>query len=475
MSARRHGLQASGRPVVLAAAALALVGCAAVPDKPTRAPALVAPAAFAHAGSVAAAAEPVAAFWQRFADPTLDAVMALALAGNLDLRIAAARLAEARALQQGSNALGKPTLSADAAAGRSRSGGSASNRFGLGIGAEWEIDLFGVVTGEQRAAAATVRASQADLRAAQVALAAEVAATYLQLRGLQAQRAVAARSLETQMAALRLVLARVEAGRGTALDSERGRNLVATTAAQLPALDAAVQASRIKLAVLCGQAPGAASGAAVALSALDRDQALPGLPVTALTAVGDPASLLRRRPDVAAAEARLLAADATGDAARGRFWPQLKLAGSLGLNAGRLGDLGRSQAFVFDLGAQLVWSFLDQGAKAAAVSAADARSEAAAAAFDKAVLVALQDTETALSGYTRAQRSSELLFEAEAAADKAARIARARFDVGASDFGAVLEAERELLAARDRLAQAQTTAATGLVQVYRALAGGWGG
>lgn len=460
-----------------ALATLLLAGCAGMaPERPARSAPPVPPVAFTHAPEPSAATGPAATaastaeFWRRFQDPRLDALVQQALAANADLRIAAARLAEARALDEGSQGLGRPTLDASAGAGRERSNGATASRLSVGLATQWELDLFGAAAAERRAAAAGARAGAAELRAAQVAVAAEVAGAYFQLRGVQAQLAVARQSLETQAAALKLVIARVEGGRGTALDGERGRSLVAGTAAQVPALDAAQQALLLRLDVLSGRMPGSPDAAA-----LKEATPLPALAPTALGTVGDPAALLRRRPDVAAAEARLAAADASRDAARSRLWPQITLSGNLGLNAGRLADLGNAQAFVAGLGAQLAWSLIDNGQKQAAVKAGDARAEAAAAAFDRAVLVAIQETETALSAYSRAQRSSELLFEAAAAADRAAEIARARFEVGVSDFGAVLEAERERLAARDRLVQAQTAAATGLVQVYRALAGGWGG
>jgi multidrug efflux system outer membrane protein len=474
----------SRRVVVLTATAAALLtGCVGTtPERPARSAPPTPPVAFAHAPAAPAAAEaaaPAAApataeFWRRFQDPRLDALVQQALASNPDLRIAAARLAEARALEEGSQGLGRPTLDATAGVARERSSGATATRLGVGLATQWELDLFGAAAAERRAAAASARAGEAELRAAQVALVGEIAGTYFQLRGVQAQLAVARQSLETQTAALKLVIARVEGGRGTGLDRERGRALVAGTAAQVPALDATQQALLLRLAVLTGRMPGASDASGPAAALLE-PAPLPALAPTALGAVGDPAALLRRRPDVAAAEARLVAADAGADAARSRLWPQLTLSGNLGLNAGRLGDLGTAQAFVAGLGAQLAWSLIDNGQKQAAVKAGDARAAAAAAAFDRAVLVAIQETETALSAYTRAQRSSELLFEAASAADQAAQIARARFEVGVSDFGAVLEAERERLAARDRLVQAQTAAATGLVQVYRALAGGWGG
>ncbi len=182
---------------------------------------------------------------------------------------------------------------------------------------------------------------------------------------------------------------------------------------------------------------------------------------------------MRRRPDVAAAEAQLRAAEARSGAARGRLYPTISLNGTLGLNASRIGNLLDSGSFVYNLGAWLLQGVIDQGAGRAQVSAADARRDAALAQFDQALLAALEETEGSLAAYTRAQQRSDALMRSGAAAEKAALLALARFEAGASDFLVLLDAQREALQARDRLAQAQTAAATSLVAVYKALAGGW--
>ncbi|MDH4059181.1 MAG: TolC family protein [Aquincola sp.] len=453
--------------LVLATAAL-LAACTTTPAPSPRS--VAAPGAFTHA--TATADEPVAEFWRRFGDAELDALMAQALAANLDLRIAAARVAEARALVQGTEGLGRPNLDATANANRIRerdSNGDPSSRnaFGVGLATKWEIDLFGRIGNEQRAASATLAASEAQQRAVQVSVAAEVARNYFELRGLQEQLRVVRLDLGTQREALKLVQARLDAGRTTALDTERAKALVEGTAASVPALETALARTRMRLAVLTGASP-------TALDArLAEQKPLPGLPATALDAIGTPETLLARRPDVAAAEAQLRAAEARSGSARAALYPSLTLSGTLGLNAGRIGDLGDSASFAYNLGASLLWSLIDNGQRRSQVTAADARRDAALAQFDQAVLAALEETEGALLAFTRSQQRTEHLFAAAQAAEAAATIARARFDAGTIDFLTLLDAERELLQARDRLAQAQTAAATSLVAVYRSLAGGW--
>jgi outer membrane protein, multidrug efflux system len=450
-------------------AVLTLAGCAS-PAPPPAASSVEAPAAFAQATNTEA--QPVAEFWKAFGDAELDTLIAQAMAANRDLRVAAARVAEAQALAQGTQGLGRPSLDLAAGAARARapdSNGqtSTSNQFTVGVAAAWEIDLFGRVAAEQRSAQAQVLASQAQRRAAQVSVAAEVARSYFELRGLQEQLRVTRLDLAAQREALKLVQARLSVGRGTALDTERATALVEGTAASLPALETALSRARMRLAVLTGAVPSALD------ARLAEQKPLPGLPGTPLAAIGSPQSLLQRRPDVAAAEAQLRAAEAQSGSTRSRLWPSLTLSGSLGLNAGRIGDLGDSSAFVANLGANLLWSLIDNGQRQAQVSAADARRDAALAQFDQTVLAALEETEGALINFNRSQQRTEHLFAAAKAAEGASKIARARLEAGSIDFLAVLDAERELLLARDRLAQGQTGAALALVGVYRALAGGW--
>ena len=411
-------------------------------------------------------------FWRAFGDATLDRLVEQAVAANTDLRVAAARVAEARAIALGTDGLGRPTLGLSAGAGRARAQDTSGdpvtgNQFSAGLASSWEIDLFGRIDQTQQAAAAGLASAEALQRAVRVSVAAEVARQYFELRGVQEQLRVARQLLEGYRLTLKLVQARQDVGRGTALDTARATTLVESTAASLPALDTALVRARLRLAVLTGGAPASLD------ALLAEPRPLPGLPPTALESVGSPASLLRRRPDVAAAEQQLRAAEAQIGVARSALYPNLTLAGSLGLNAGRLGDLGDSASFIYNLGASLAWTLLDHGQRQSQVSAAEARRDAALAQFDQAVLAALEDTETALAGYTRAQSRSEHLLAAAQAAEEAARISRARLDAGSIDFLDVLDAERERLRARDSLAQSQTAAATALVGVYRALAGGW--
>jgi multidrug efflux system outer membrane protein len=463
------------RAGLAALALLAATGCSTAPTATPLAARAAPPAAFAGAAAAgpAAAGEPVAPFWQRFGDADLDRLMADALVANGSLQVAAARVRETRALARAADAERLPATALGTGATRSRArdaDGNAQtrNRFNATAELAWEADLFGRIAAGQRAAAYDAAAAEADRQALQVAVAAEVARAYFELRSAQALRALAADSLALQREALALVDARAQAGRGTELDVQRARTLVGATEAALPAFEGAAERALIRLAVLTGRGPGAA-----ALAPLASPRPLPGLPPTALAAIGSPESMLRRRPDIAAAEAQLAAASARLAEQRAALFPRITLGGALGLASGRVSELTDAASLAWQVGAQLVWTGLDFGRQRARIDAATAREEAALARWEDAVRGALGEAEAAFAGYTRAQQTTAALAAAAGAADRAAAITRARFDVGASDFTVVLDAERERVAATDSLAQSQAASALALVDVYRALSGGW--
>ena len=450
---------------------LLLAACSHAPKVQRFEPPLT--AGFVNGPGTAGEYDTPAAFWQNFHDELLDSLVQRALKANVDVRTAAANLRESRALNRLADANLLPSVGVGVGAARIRAKNddgitSTNNAYSAGFDVSWEADLFGRLSDARRAAHAVALAGEAGLRGAQLSVSAEVARNYFELRGLQEQLRVAVASLETQQAGLNLVAAREEFGRGTALDTERARALVQSTAANVPALDAALIRTRYRLAVLCGLPPTALD------SELEAVRPLPGLRAVDLGTVGSPAALLRRRPDIQVAEAQVAAAAAQAGVARGAWFPQVTLGGTLGQNSNSWGTLMKGSSYAYNLGAQLTWNLIDFGRIRAQIAAADARNEGTIALYEDTVLRALEETEGALAAYTRTQRQAELLFDAARSSEQAALIARERFAVGSTDFLVVLDAERELLSARDRLAQAQTGAATSLVAVYKALAGGWG-
>jgi len=461
-------------PSLLAAAALPLLlaACSHAPQLTRYQP--PPQQGFVNAPEQASPTEPVGEFWTRFQDEELSTLIQRALKTNTDVRTAAANLAEARAIGRFADADLFPSVNVGAGAARVRApdyqGVPQTNSvYNVGLDVRWEADVFGRLSDARRAAQAGVLAGEAGYRAVQLSIAAEVARNYFNLRGYQEQLRVAIASLETQREALRLVDAREGAGRGTALDTERARALVQSTAASVPAFESALARTRYRLAVLCGQPP-------TGLDAeLEPVRPLPGMTPVDLGGIGTPQDLLRRRPDVQVAEAQLAVAAANAGVARSAWFPTISLGGTIGQNALSVGDLGKGAAYAYNLGAQLTWNLLDFGRIRANIAAADARADAAVANYERAVLAALEETEGAFVNYTRSQQQAALLYDAVVSSEQAALIARERFAVGSTDFLVVLDAERELLSARDRLAQAQTSAAGSLVVVYKALAGGWGG
>lgn len=468
------------------ALAALLAGCAAVgPDHQT--PAVALDERFINAGATSATmgsntqapGDDIARFWRGFNDAQLDALIERALAANTDIRLAQARLQEARALQGEADSASRPGVGIDTSAQRSvtpltqQPGASRSERTGNSFDASfvaaWEIDLFGRVRRTREAAAAQVSASEAGLHAAHTAVAAEVVRYYLELRGLQERLRVTDASLVNQRESLRITEARFEAGRANQLDVSGARGLVASTEAVLPALQAQIDASALRLATLTAQAP------RKVLADLAQPQPLPSLPVTDLATlpVGTPQQWLQRRPDVTAAERRLAAATAGIGIARSELYPRVSLSGLLGFNAPRLSDLFSSDAARYALGVGLTWTPFDFGAIRSRIAASEARSQQALVQFEQTVALALEETEGAFSAFNRNAQRVSRLEEAARHADDAAQLARARFEGGVTDFQAVLLAEREVLGIREQLVQARVAQAGALVVVYRAIGGGW--
>jgi multidrug efflux system outer membrane protein len=268
---------------------------------------------------------------------------------------------------------------------------------------------------------------------------------------------------------LKLTGVRLDAGRGSQLDVVRARSLFDSTEASLPALHAAIERDAYRLATLTAQPP------RTVLASLAMSQPLPSLPVTDLSALplGTPEQLLRRRPDLVVAERQLAAATATIGVATADLFPRVSLTGLIGFASNRVAELGSSDSQQYSLGAGLTWPLLDFGRVRSRIGASQARADQSLANYEQTVATALEETEGALSQFTRSAQQSERLASSARNADEATRLSRIRFDAGSVDLLIVLDAERQALAARDALVQAQVGQAIGLVNVYRALGGGW--
>ncbi len=457
--------------VALLLATSMLTACAAGPDYAR--PETPVGAAFHQKVATVSAAEPVGAFWTGFNDPLLARLVDEALHRNTDLRVAVARLDQARALTFQSTLDLLPTVTADGGFTTTRTPASRtlpgakrdSDSYDAGIAAAWEIDLFGRVRRGVEADRAEAEAIAADLRGVQISVASEVVRAYFELRGRQQQLSVARRNADNQRDTLKLTETRLEAGRGTDFDTARARALLKLTEARIPQLEIAVAAATHRLAVLTGREPGA----------LTEELATPA-PLAALpqeVAIGTPADLLRRRPDIQAAERRLAAATARVGVATADLFPRLSLGGTLSSISPTLGGLFSASSESYAAGPLISWAFLDLGRVKARIDASDANAAASLATYEGTVLKALEESENALIAYDRTRIEAAHLEEAAAAGREGARLARVRFENGIADFLPVLDAERSLLEAEDRLAETRTRAATSLVAVYKAVAGGW--
>lgn len=480
MSEREPLLLGRACCLVAALAAAMLAGCAVGPDyrQPDGVGGAPVAASFVNDSTTGAAdadESRLANFWTLFGDRQLDDLVNEALVHNHDLRIAIANLRAVRALRQQSVFDLFPTVTADGSyvhalesqaqlpgvARSAREGDSVS----AGFDASWELDFFGRVRRKVEAATADEAASAAGVNDAQVSIVAEVARNYCVLRGLQSQLSVAERNAENQKQVLALTQVRLEAGRGNELDTARAESQLRTTEATIPPLHAAIATTLYRLAVLTGRQPGALDAALVA------PQPLPE--VVAPTTIGSPAALLRRRPDVRIAERNLAASTARIGVAVGDLFPRVTFIGVIGYNARSVGDLGRAGSETYSFGPSISWAAFDLGRVAERIRQARAQNESQLAAYERTVLTALEETEGALVSYHETRERAVRLAAAASASEKAERLARQRFEAGLIDFLSVLQAESDLLAAQNAVAQTETDLATATIAIYKALGGGW--
>lgn len=450
--------------LAIAASAALLSGCAIPTRNAIDVSAGATPAQWSGA-QAEGAATPLGQWWGRFDDATLSALVQQALAGNTTLRQAKASLRQARAVSDVQAAGLLPAVGASGSAQRSRTAGATGNRFATGFDASWEPDLFGAQSSAVAASKADVAVAKASLGDAQVSLAAEVAANYIALRGLQERLAIARSNLASQQETLQISNWRLQAGLTTSLVTEQARAATEQTAAQVPALESSLAQTRHALAVLTGQPP-AALDAALADAA-----PVPQAPADLVLAI--PAQTLRQRADVRAAEARIGAALARVSQADAARYPSLRISGNLGLSAATLGALTGGASVANALLASISVPLFDGGAARAQVRAQEAALEQARIGYEATVLTALQDVEDALVAL---QGDRERLAHLQAAASAAANadlLAHQRYQSGLIDFPTVLDTQRTLLSAQDGVASTQVSLATDHVRLYKALGGGW--
>jgi NodT family efflux transporter outer membrane factor (OMF) lipoprotein len=411
-------------------------------------------------------ASSLAQWWQNFNDPLLTTLVTQALQANTSVRSAQAALQQSRALRDVKGAGLLPGVTASGSAQRSQSGNnSPGNTFKAGLDASWEPDIFGGKRNALNATEADAQAAQASLADVQVSVAAEVALAYIQLRGQQAQLAIARSNLDSQNETLQITDWRAQAGLTTSLEVEQARTASEQTSSQLPALEANIAKTRHALAVLTGQAPDALQG--ILADPLPVPQAAQDL------ALSIPAQTLRQRPDVRAAEHRISAALARVSVAQAARYPSFSIGGSVGLSALTLETLTNPASVFQALLASVSIPLLDGGAANAQVQAQEAALEQARASYQTVILTALKDVEDALVALRGDRARLIHLQSAALAASNAALLAQQRYASGLIDFQIVLQTQRTLLTAQDSVASASADISSDHVRLYKALGGGW--
>jgi len=421
-------------------------------------------------------------WWRTFQDPTLTSLVETAVGTNLDLRQAQARIRQARAAR-GMAASGLfPAVDAQAFFQRSSSssatvtssgvpvvtsGPAFRDLFQVGLDASWELDIFGGTRRELEAATADLQAAVEDRRDVLVTLAGEVGTNYLSLRGLQQQLAIARQNLDVQTKTARIIRKRYEAGFASRLDVENAEAQVNTTASQIPILESNARAAIYSLSVLIGQEPGFLE------SVLTRPYPIPTTPPQ--IPVGLPSDLLRRRPDIRRAEARLHAATARIGVAVADLFPRFFLTGSAGFSAADISRLGSDKSRFWSFGPSVSWPVFAGGRIRWNIELQNALEEQALLAYQQTVLTALKDVETALMAYAKEQEHRQALIQAVANNRRAVDLAMQLYLAGRSDFLNVLNAQRSLFVTEEALTQSTRNLAVNLVALYKALGGGWEG
>jgi NodT family efflux transporter outer membrane factor (OMF) lipoprotein len=416
----------------------------------------------------------VASWWTTLNDPILTSLIDRAVAGNLDLKSALARVRQSRALRNIAGAGLFPTLNIGASdtfsRGRKDIGtGETNELYAANFDAGWELDIFGGVRRSVESATADLQARRENERDVLVSLLAEVALNYVEVRTYQARLASAQANLETQNETYQLTQWRNEAGLGDELAVQQALYNLVSTRSQIPSLRTGLEETINRIAVLLGEQPGRIN------EELTNPESIPVTPLS--VAVGVPAEMLRRRPDVRQAERELASQTAQIGVAAAELYPRLSLDGSIGIEAGSLRNLLRnassSDTWTLSGGPRVSWAIFDAGRIRQNIQVQSALQEQALIQYEAVILGALEDVENALVSYAQEQQRREDLREATQAAQKAAELARNKYEAGLTDFNNVLDTQRSVLSFQDQLAQSNGTVTTNLIRLYKALGGGW--
>ncbi|MDR7155311.1 NodT family efflux transporter outer membrane factor (OMF) lipoprotein [Sphingobium xenophagum] len=462
--------------------ALSLSACAVGPDyRPPQATLMGVPATYYQNVGTAQNEADLALWWTRLNDPTLSALIDTAIANNLDIVQAQARLRQARESLAQSNAAFLPQLNASGNGGknyRSQAGGTRvddsgnvistgesnwSSSYSANTSASWQIDLFGRLSRTAEAARAELAASGYDLATVRLTIISELVTNYVQARLAQEQLRIARETQNVQQDNFDIAGWRLQAGLVSSLDEQQARAQLAQTRASIPQQEANLRGSLNRIAVLTGQAPGEAT----------RTLEIPAPIPTAASqiALGIPADTLRQRPDVRSAERSLAAATARIGVAQAQLYPSLGISGNLATTSNAFSDLfSLITGGVFANVSQVIF---DGGRLASQVRSQRAATDAAFAAYKQSVLTALEDVENAMASLASARTRQAEFATAYDASNNAALLARSQYQAGLIDFQTLSNTETTLLNARNSLANARSDEILAIARLYDALGGGW--
>lgn len=412
-------------------------------------------------------APPLSHWWEEFGDDTLDKLIEIAKAQNLDVAAAKAKIREARAnYREVGGSLG-PTLDGTGSFTEARSYNSTSSTFEAGFDTSWELDLFGGKRRQLEAAAYQVDATQEDLRDTMLTLIGDIASNYISASGYQARIALARRTAASMRETETLTRNKFEAGGAAATDMANAAGQAASTEANIPTLEVSYAEAVHRLSVLTGQPP------AALVQILDKQTPIPKPQRPIPTGV--PADILLTRPDVRSAERQLAQYTALIGEAEAARYPSVSLSGTIAISGSSIGDVAKGSSIGWSLGPSVTVPIFNGGQLEAAVDVATAQRDQYEAAFRSSVLTALEDVENAIVALGQERTRYGKLSEATDAYRQAADLARSLYQAGSSSFLDVLDAERSLYSAEDSLLESQVTIATAYVTLNKALGGGWDG
>jgi NodT family efflux transporter outer membrane factor (OMF) lipoprotein len=456
---------------ILALSGLMLAACSVGPDFHRPDNGLPATWSFdKHPAANAANPAELAKWWRRFHDPKLNLLVEQAVAVNLDVRQAAARLAQARAQRQAAASSFFPWLGASGSEKESNVNGSGpasghARSYQGGLSAAWEIDIFGGSRRNLESANARLAAAVYDLNAVRLSMAAEVALTYCQLRAIQDELTVARRNLVIQEQSAKITLDRRGAGFASDLDVANSSAQVANTKAQIPSLETAAIQSAHAIAVLLDRPPGDL------VQLLSDSRPVPT--ASAAVPTGIPSDLLRRRPDILSAEANAHAATANIGVAVADLFPKFSLNGSLNQQSAKLNDWLSPAARVSSFGPSFNWALFQGGNLQANIRVQQALRDQSVLAYRKTVLVALQEVEDSIAASSNERKRHASLAEAVTANRRAVELSLQLYTAGQTEFINVLNAQRSLFQSETEFTLSNLALAGDLIALYKALGGGW--